>query len=607
LDNATSIIIATDANGIITSFNKAGEQTLGYKAEELVGKLPPAAFHDLSEVAAYAPILSAELGEEIPIGFEVFIAKSKKGLKNIKEWTYIKKDGTKFLVELSISAIRNDENEITGYLGMATDITERKELEAEMKQANEELAASEEELKQNLEELSATQEALQNAFLEMQGQFNAIDGSMGYIEFNTQRQFTKVNKLACKLLGYEEHELKGATHSLVVPEKYLLSGEYEEFWQKLLQGQVFMQEFERIGKNGNTIWLYASYSPVLDTEGNVVKIVKLAADITEDKKLAEEIKIKNAALASSEKELRQNFEELNATQEQLKTQFDILAIKNKNIADSINYAKRIQDALLPRLTEIQSVFPDSFVFFKPRDIISGDFYWFANKGHEQIIVAADCTGHGVPGAFMSMLGSSLLNQIVHDKEIHEPNLILDLLHNGVEDMLNQRHTDSESRDGMDASICLINQGTKTIQFAGANNPMYVVAKQTLHFSTELEDNIVKVTENGEWQLTEIKGDKRPIGGRVLKHDHHNYTSKSFKINQELHIYLFSDGIIDQIGGDKRMKLMSKGFKQLILDSHEKPSHEQNKFFDTFFSHWISGTQKQLDDILVIGFKIINNS
>ena len=323
------------------------------------------------------------------------------------------------------------------------------------------------------------------------------------------------------------------------------------------------------------------------------KLQKQARAITES----------NEELRSSEEEIRQNLEELVATQEQLQTQYNLLAIKNKNIADSINYAKRIQTALLPRLAEIRASFPDSFVLFRPRDVISGDFYWFANKGDFQIIVTADCTGHGVPGAFMSMLGSSLLNQIIHDKEISKPNEILDLLHSGVEEMLNQRHEDNTNRDGMDASICIINRKKNIVKFAGANNPMYVLSQKPLNFITENSTENIRIEQAENWQLTEIKADKKPIGGRVIKQNDLNYTLHLFELDQEMRIYLFSDGFVDQIGGEGRKKLMSKGFKKLIIDNHQIPFNEQGVILENFFENWIYETKKQLDDVMLLGIKI----
>ncbi len=321
---------------------------------------------------------------------------------------------------------------------------------------------------------------------------------------------------------------------------------------------------------------------------------------------AAEIMESNEEIRASEEELKQNLEELSTTQEQLKVQYDLLAVKNKNIADSINYARRIQTAMLPRLAEIQAVYPESFVLFRPRDVISGDFYWFGSKGHEHILVAVDCTGHGVPGAFMSMLGSSLLNQIVHDKEVHQPNKILDLLHKGVEEMLDQRTENSENKDGMDASIIVHDQQQQVIHFAGANNPVYVLTQDLLIFTNDqLPEGVNVIAPENGWQLTEIKGDKRSIGGRVLaqKHIQENYTLKSFAVNQPLHIYLFSDGYLDQIGGAERKKLMSKGLKKLLMQHHEQSVDNQRTILNTFFEDWISETKKQLDDVLLMGVKI----
>lgn len=347
-----------------------------------------------------------------------------------------------------------------------------------------------------------------------------------------------------------------------------------------------------------------------DIEEKELQLSKLIAEqntILENKVVqrTQELNETNEELQSNQEELKQNLEELGAIQEQLQAQYDTLNAKNKNIADSINYAKRIQNAMLPLLSDIESVFPESFVLFRPRDVISGDFYWFINKDDRAILVVADCTGHGVPGAFMSMLGSSLLNQIVHDRGIYQPNSILDLLHTGIEEMLNQKTEGSENKDGMDAAIITFNKNKNIIKFAGANNPLYVFSKQELTFlENSIEINSVKSSETVDgWQLTEIKADKKPIGGRVVQHDNKEYNLKQFLVNQELHLYLFSDGFIDQIGGQERKKLMSKGFKQLLTQTHNQPFTEQKEILNAFFDNWIVEIKKQLDDVLVVGVKI----
>ncbi len=315
------------------------------------------------------------------------------------------------------------------------------------------------------------------------------------------------------------------------------------------------------------------------------------------------IEQRNQELLSQEEEIRQNMEELMAAQEQLNAQHEILIIKDKNISDSIEYAKRIQNALLPRFVDIQDVFPDSFVLFRPKDVISGDFYWFANKENLQIIIAADCTGHGVPGAFMSMLGSSLLSNIIDDKEIHEPNKILDLLHSGVEEMLNQRKEDSENRDGMDAAICVVNSGENRIEFAGANNSMYVLSQEPLNFIEVGQGKQIMCIETDNWKFTELKADRKSIGGRVIREDDLYYSVQKFQFDQEFRIYLASDGFGDQIGGKKRQKLLSRSLKELLIANHHKPYKEQELFLNDFFEDWMSDFKKQLDDVMVLGIKI----
>jgi serine phosphatase RsbU (regulator of sigma subunit) len=338
-----------------------------------------------------------------------------------------------------------------------------------------------------------------------------------------------------------------------------------------------------------------------------LRLVKEQNEVLEQKVTArtEEIAKQNQELLVKEEEIRMNFEELAATQEQLQMQFKALTTKSKSISDSITYAQRIQNALLPRLVDIRAIFPESFVFFRPRDVISGDFYWFANKADEnlQIIVAADCTGHGVPGAFMSMLGSSLLSNIIHDKEIHLPHKILDFLHEGVEVMLNQRQENSENRDGMDATICVIDRKNKQIHFAGANNSLYVISQNALNFVNGGTEKQMAVTTHQNWQLTELKADKKPIGGRVGTKYALYYTLQTFALDQECRIYLSSDGFIDQIGGEQRRKLMAKNFKQLLIENHQIPYTEQEMFFSNFFNNWIGNEEKQLDDIMVLGIKV----
>ncbi len=262
---------------------------------------------------------------------------------------------------------------------------------------------------------------------------------------------------------------------------------------------------------------------------------------------------------------------------EITVQKEIIEAKNLSITESINYAKRIQDAALPRVEEIKESIPDSFIYFKPRDIVSGDFYWFVKEENKIIVTAADCTGHGVPGAFMSLIGNDLLNEIVTARGVIESDKILNELHDSVRKALRQE--ENRSRDGMDLALCVIDTEAKTLQFSGAKNPL-------VYF------------KNGE--MTVIKGDKYPIGGVQFQVDRH-YTRHEVDLSEPIMVYLFSDGYQDQFGGEKSEKFMSKNFKLLLQEIHEKPVEEQKRILDEKFKSW-KGSRSQIDDILIMGMR-----
>ena len=259
--------------------------------------------------------------------------------------------------------------------------------------------------------------------------------------------------------------------------------------------------------------------------------------------------------------------------------------KHREVMDSVNYAKRIQEAVLPSLKHIETCFPQSFVLFKPRNIVSGDFYWFSQKDGKVIIASVDCTGHGVPGAFMSLIGNTLLNHIVNEKGITEPAEILNQLNREVNHSLHQSETGSQSRDGMDIALCVFDlplqeiNGNITMQYAGANRPLYY-----------LNNNV----------LDEIKADKFPIGG-LDYNDMKKFTTQTLHLQKNSAIYISTDGYADQFGHNDK-KLKTKKFKEIILSIQDKPMEEQKEHLDQFIENW-KGVQEQTDDILVIGIKV----
>ena len=288
---------------------------------------------------------------------------------------------------------------------------------------------------------------------------------------------------------------------------------------------------------------------------------------------------KNVLLASQKKEIELKSNRLELMNEEITTQKMLIEEKNTAITDSIRYAKKIQSAVLPPTDFFSENLKDYFILFRPRDIVSGDFYWGAKKDNMIIIVAADCTGHGVPGAFMSMLGTAFLNEIISDSGKLTSNIILDRLRNKIIEALRQKGERNEARDGMDIALCIINYENNTLQYSGAYNSLYFFANK---------------------ELQEIKADRMPIGIQENMREH--FSINEIKIKQGNCFYIFSDGYTDQFGGPEGKKFKSKPFKDLLGNIHKKPMSTQKEILERNLESWM-GTSEQIDDILVIGVRI----
>ncbi len=257
-----------------------------------------------------------------------------------------------------------------------------------------------------------------------------------------------------------------------------------------------------------------------------------------------------------------------------------LAEKNKDITDSILYARRIQLAMLPDLAVLANQFPDNFVFYQPRDIVSGDFYWFAQKGPLFIIAAVDCTGHGIPGAFMSMIGTTLLNKIVFDYNITDPAEILKTLNKDINLSLHQEESSDSSHDGMDIALCAIDKEKKELRFSGAGRPMYL-------------------WRNGEVLM--FKTNKGGIGG-VYGNIFPEFGEEVVKLENKDCVYIFSDGYADQFGEKTQSKFSSRRLRELLQKIGHLPMNDQGIAVRDAFFNW-KGNELQFDDVLVMGFKI----
>ena len=278
-------------------------------------------------------------------------------------------------------------------------------------------------------------------------------------------------------------------------------------------------------------------------------------------------------------ELNQQNEEIASQRDEIEAQRDSLYVQNKNITDSITYARFIQQALLTSHEILDNCKIENFILFKPKDIISGDFYWFKLIKNYLYFAAADCTGHGVPGAFMSVLGISLLNEIVSKRDLNPPALVLNELRKKLKKSLKQDNPETTSHDGIDIALCLYDQETKVLQFSGAFNPLFMIRKK---------------------QLIEYSANHMPVG--IHPKDNIDFTNQEIQLQPEDSIYIFSDGYISQFGGEKGKKFNIKQFKQLLLEINHLPMKIQKQVFEKRLIEWQHDFD-QIDDILVIGIKI----
>ncbi len=255
-----------------------------------------------------------------------------------------------------------------------------------------------------------------------------------------------------------------------------------------------------------------------------------------------------------------------------------LEYRTKNITDSLVYARHIQDAMLPAESHLKNNFADSFVFFQPRDIVSGDFYWFGHQNGINIIAGADCTGHGVPGALISMLGHNFLNQIIKNENITQPGFILDRLNDLMKNVFS---IDGSQflRDGMDISICAVDTSKRKLAFAGALSSVYIIA---------------------DGKLNEIKGDRMFLGA---KSSAFSFKTVEMDLTDGASLYMFSDGYADQFGGPENKKFMYRRFKYLLTTINNLPMSQQKLILSDTINKWIGNNNTQIDDILVIGIKI----
>jgi serine phosphatase RsbU (regulator of sigma subunit) len=305
----------------------------------------------------------------------------------------------------------------------------------------------------------------------------------------------------------------------------------------------------------------------------------------------------NEKIKAQRDEIESQRNEIEKHRDQIQEQHDMVYAQKELITDSISYAQRIQSALLPSETVMDGLTKDYFILFKPKDIVSGDFYWVKKVQDHLVIVSADCTGHGVPGAFMSMLGITLLNDLIGDRCYNAPSAILERLREKIKEMLVQEGQSDEQKDGMDMAIAVLDTKNREVHYAGANNPLYIIRNKKL--TGDLNERTHSVLENGEYNLFEVKGDKQPIG---VHWEETSFRNHSIQLKEHDTLYLFSDGFIDQFGGEKRKKFKSLNFKNLLLSIQTEPMFRQKEILEETFETW-RGDLDQIDDVSVIGIRV----
>ena len=305
-------------------------------------------------------------------------------------------------------------------------------------------------------------------------------------------------------------------------------------------------------------------------------------------------KLKKQQIAFSVERSQKEAEIYQLKNVELKKAYSIVSQKNKEITASITYAKRIQDALFPTLSNFYQELPNSYLIYKPKDIVAGDFYWLQKKNDKILFAVADCTGHGVPGAMVSVVCNNALNRTVNEFRITQPALILDKVTELVKDAFEK--SDEKVMDGMDICLCSFNKETRELEYAGAHNPLYIITKDKGNFEQYIDERTLN--SEGNYLIT-IPANKQPIGDfDFIK----PFLNHKIQLSKGDYLCLFSDGYADQFGGERGKKFKYKPFKNMLLETYNQPFKNQKQAIETVFENWI-GDFEQIDDVCLMGVNI----
>jgi PAS domain S-box-containing protein len=372
-----------------------------------------------------------------------------------------------------------------------------------------------------------------------------------------------INKGFKHIYGYSNEDMKSLAGKNLSDKSFVL--EFSKTLKQCIETKTtIIYEALIVTKSGEKMWVQTTLTPILDEKSEVKKLIAIDSNIN---------KIKEAE------------QEIEAQREEIIRQRDIVTKQKEKVTNSILYAKRIQDAVLPPTELIKELLLKHFILFKPRDIVSGDFYWMTRKENKVILAVADCTGHGVPGAFMSMLGIAFLNEIVNkiagNKHIYslQANEILNQLRVQVITSLNQTGKKFEPKDGMDITLCIIDFEKKTLQYAGANNPFLLLR---------------------DGRIYRYEPDRMPIG--IHQKARIAFTNNEIDLQSNDLIYLFTDGFYEQLDDTGESKFLFENFQDLLLSIQNYPLLRQKEILNNAFERW-KGSYNQLDDVLVVGLVV----
>lgn len=474
-------------------------------------------------------------------------------------------------------------------------IREKKRLEQIVKERTAEIINQKEEIQAQAEQLEETNKELEKLSIVASETDNAI------VIMDKDGNFEWVNVSFTRLFGYTLTEMQNKDTANIAK---LNTEDYALDLIQFCKEEKKTVNYESLvkTKSEDKIWVQVTITPILDFDDDITKLIAVNSDIT------------NLKLA--ENEILQQKEEIEAQRDELEVQRDVarkqrdqIAEQQKHIMDSIHYARRIQSAVLPPETIINQVLSEHFILYKPRDIVSGDFYWMTQRESRLVFAAADCTGHGVPGAFMSMLGVAFLNEIVNQAEVHsntklKANEVLNQLREHVINSLRQTGKEGEAKDGMDISLCIVDMDSGTLQFSGAYNPVYIV-RNIENGNEESSEDLKqktkrKIVSNERYKLFQLNADRMPIG--IHFGEQKQFTNQEAKLQKGDTLYIFSDGYVDQFGGEEGRKFMTKRFKKLLISIQDENLKVQKKRLDKTIEGWMTGYE-QVDDILVMGVRI----